>query len=749
VPAVPRPELALAALAFFVSGASGLVYQVAWQRILALHSGVGIYSIAMIVAAFMAGLGLGSLGGGSLSARMPARRALRAFGLVELGIGLFGVVSCALYYDWLYLRGSWLYGTTWRAGLLHFLALAVPTLLMGMSLPFLAQGMVRRAGTAGQTIGLLYGINLLGAATGAWLAPWVLIRHYGIRGAVQAAALGNLLAGLVALLASLRREASPGVPAPSPPGDDRGAAAVEPPGRHPFALWVSLYALSGFVALSLEILWFRVVDIGVKATAFTFGTVLALYLLGAALGCLLGAPLVEKLRRPLRSFLLLQCGLLLYAGVLITLIGFAPPDAPFYRWFYEYWSQTSGFKLGTHRHTPTLLTLYLGLPLALFGPPTVLMGLSFPVLQRAVHDDVRTSGRKVGFLQAANIAGCVAGSLAVGLLGLTWLGTLGTFRLLLAVGVAFALLGVRTYGARSAFLPAAALLVLVAIALPGQRRFWMRLHGSEDAQALLHEDATSVAALIPQDEERWRVYVNGRTHSWLPFGGVHTRLGAAPAMVHQAPANVAIIGLGSGDTAWAAAARPETRSLTVFEISSPQPQLLRRLAASGRLPGLELFLRDPRLRVRVADGRNALSLDGHRYDLIEADALWPEVSYSGNLYSVEFFAQCAKQLKPGGIMCTWAPTFRVYASFTRSFPYIVGTSDRDVLIGSQQPIAIDRETWKARLYDPRVVAYLGQRTADDLARLLDRLQPLNIKQRQQRQRDLNLDLFPRDEFLTP
>ena len=79
-----RPELVLAGLAFFVSGASGLVYQVAWQRILALHSGVGIYSIAMIVGAFMAGLGVGSHVGGLFSLRVDARRSLRLFALVEL-----------------------------------------------------------------------------------------------------------------------------------------------------------------------------------------------------------------------------------------------------------------------------------------------------------------------------------------------------------------------------------------------------------------------------------------------------------------------------------------------------------------------------------------------------------------------------------------------------------------------------------------------------------------------------------------
>jgi spermidine synthase len=743
-PRRPGVEAALAGIAFFLSGGAGLVYQVSWQRILALHSGVGIYSIAIIVAAFMAGLGLGSALGGRWSVRLDARRALVAFGLVELGIAVFGVASCALYYDWLYRRASWLYGTTARAAVLHTLALLPPTVLMGMSLPFLVRAMVRRAVVAGRTIGLLYAVNLLGASAGAVLTPWVLIRHWGIRGAVTAAAAANAVAGLTALVLALRRatEAAP-VPAPET------AATGEPAGRHPFTLWVGLYALSGFCALALEIAWFRMVDVAVKATAFTFGTVLALYLLGSGLGCVAGAFVAPRLRRPLWTFLLLQCLLLAWSGAVVVALAALPAQTPWFGWFVQYWALGSGFKLGTHEHAPTLLRLYVWLPLLVFGVPTFLMGLSFPTLQRAVHDDVRTSGRKVGFLQAANIAGCVAGSLAVGLVLLHWAGTAGTLAVLMGLGLVFALVGVRAHGPRSVFAALGALLALVAVALPDQRALWTRLHGTADASSLVEEDATSVCAVVPQSNERWAVFVNGRTHSWLPFGGVHTQLGAASAIVHPAPLDVAIIGLGSGDTAWAAACRPETRSLTVFEIAGPQPVLLSRLARTREVPGLRAFLEDPRLALHVADGRNALSRSDRSYDLVEADALWPEAAYSGNLYSSEFFQAVARRLKPGGLMCTWSPTARVYASFTTAFPHVIGTEERDIIIGSNDPIAVDPAAWKARLLAPAVEAYLGRRNTDDAWKLLQEFRPLNIRNRPRRQREMNLDLFPRDEFLSP
>jgi predicted membrane-bound spermidine synthase len=735
--------LLLAAAAFLVSGAAGLVYQVAWQRILALMSGVGIYSIAMIVAAFMAGLGAGSHLGGRYSLRLTPRRALLTFALVELGIGAFGASSCWLYYDVLHGRAPWLYASPWTAGPMHFVTLAIPTLLMGTSLPFLVRAMVGEARTAGRTIGVLYGINLLGAAAGAWLTPWVLIRLYGVRGAVLWAAAGNATAGLlaIALHASFRARASEGESAPEPSG-----AAGRGPAQS-FALWMGLYALSGFCALSLEILWFRVLEVAVKATAFTYGTMLALYLLGTALGCLAGAPVVARLRRPLHTFLLCQCLLLAYAGAAVLLLVALPRDGSELGWYWRYWSTTGGFRLGAVEDWSTVSRLYLWLPSALYGPPTVLMGFAFPVLQRAVQDDPRTSGRKVGLLQAANILGCMAGSLAVGLLALSWLGTTGTLRLLMAAGAFFAVLGLRRFGARTAFAPLLALLLGLAVLMPGQRALWLRLHGADAPDGLVEEDATGVAAILPSESPPWRVFVSGKSHSWLPFGGIHSSLGAAPAVVHPAPVDVAIVGLGSADTAWAAGCRQETRSITVFEISGPQPRLLRRIGARENLPQLQRFLADPRVRIVVADGRNALARDERLYDLIEADALWPDVSYAGNLYSTEFFAQCARRLKPGGVICTWAPTPRVYAAFTRSLRHVVGRYD--VLIGSNDPIAFEPDAWKARLESPAVASYLGPGAVADAAHLLKQLHPRNLKGRIQPARETNFDLFPRDELLTP
>ena len=732
---MPAPEtrrVLLAGLLFLLSGASALVYQVAWQRILALHTGVGLYSVSMIVAAFMAGLGIGSHLGGRLSARLEARASLRLFALVELAISAFGAASPFLYYDWLYPLASRLESPSLAAGLAHFAALLPPTLLMGMSLPLLVRAMLRDVGTAGRTIGTLYGINMLGAALGAFAAPWLLIPRAGIAGAALVAAIGNLLAGAGALV--LAR--TPGLA----PGEAPALPAESKPATHPFGLWVALYALSGFVALSLEILWFRLLDVAVKSTAFTFGTVLSIYLLGSAAGCLLALRSVDRLRQPLTVFLLAQCGILLLAGLSVIALVRLPPSTPGYAWFIEYWGTYRFFRFGHVFDLAPVGHLYVALPLFLFALPTLLMGFAFPVLQRAVHDELRTSGRKVGALQAANIAGCVAGSLLVGLVSLQWLGTAETLRLLVLAGLVFAAVGFRYSGRRFAF--AALALVLLAAGLPAREELWRRLHGQTDAAqlAIFEEDATGVVAIATRNGIRHRLFVNGKGNSWLPFGGVHTVLGALPALVHPAPRQVAVVGLGSGDTAWAAGCRRETQSVTVFEISSPQPRILRRYSAQDGLGELRTFLSDPRVALRLEDGRRALEASATTYDTIETDAIWPESAGSGNLYSLEFFRACARRLRPGGLVCTWAPTERVKATFRAVFPHVLEAEDGVILIGSEYPLQMDLAAWLARL--EASTRYLGELRAQQIAERLRGLRPAAAPAEVLP----NRDLVPRDEF---
>lgn len=735
---LPAPvRLAVVGVAFLLSGAAALDYQVVWQRILALHTGMGVTSIAIIVAAFMAGLGLGSHAGGVWSSRVSPRTALGLFAAIEALIGAFASMSARLYYE-VPQHYAWIYASPVGMSLAHFLALLVPTALMGLSLPFLTRAMVRDTATASRTIAVLYGVNTVGAGLGALLTPWVLIRFYGMERAILFGVAANLTAALVALLAGSAEASRQETPA-----DGSVPAASSETFRPPLVLWMALYALSGFCALSLEILWFRLLDVAVKSTAFTFGTMLCGYLLGVGGGSLVGSLYAHRWPRPLSVFLRFQSLLLVYAALAVTLLARLPAGAPVYRWFFHYWGYEDFFKLGADWSLPFLGRLYVLLPLFLYGPPTILMGLSFAALQRAVHDDPRTSGRKVGFLQAANIAGCVTGSLLVGLVLLDHVGTTGALRILLALGLLFPIVRLWYDGRGLAWAGAIAIAFGV---LPSQQLLWTKLHGVTDTTrtSFIGEDATAVSTVTPGRPASWRVTVNGLPHSWVPYQGIHTLLGSVPVLVHPMPLDVAVIGLGSGETAWAASCRSETRSVDVFEIAAAQPRLLMAVSRETAIGALTRFLHDPRVHIAAADGRVALLRSTKRYDVIQVDALFRTSAMSGNLYSVEFYKLCADRLKPGGLVSAEEMSRRTSLSLAEAVPYAIDLGG-NIMIGSRDPLPIDAAAWTARL-DP-VVDYFGPAVADGIRDRLTRAR--RIRRNEDSRRGVNLDLFPRDELQTP
>jgi len=475
--------------------------------------------------------------------------------------------------------------------------------------------------------------------------------------------------------------------------------------------------------------------------------VLAVYLLGLGAGSLAGDRILARRADPLRVFLSCQCLALLWSGLVVAAVVSLPPDLPGYRWFVEYWGLRRGFRLGTGWDLSAFARLYVLAPAALYGLPTFLMGVCFVALQRAVQDDPRTSGLKVGYLQAANIAGCAAGSLVTGLGLLSWLGCAGTLKALVAAGLVFALTGALRCRPGHLFHALGAALLAVVAVLPGQDRLWSRLHGLDGNGALVEEDATAVIALTPQPHGAWWMWMGGQSQSSLPFGGTHTLLGAIPAILHPAPRDVAIVGLGSGDTAWAAACRDETRRVVVWELSSPQQRLLRRVASRPGLESLAGLLEDPRLRFEVGDGRRALHESDERFDLIETDALLPYVAGSGHVYSLEFFRVASRRLHRGGLMCTWAPTRRVLATFAQVFPNVVAFRNASILVGSFDRIHVTPREWIRRASSPRIRDYLGPEATSDLIQKLALPRPITPEE--VAGQAPNRDLDPRDEFLRP
>lgn len=758
----------LAAAIFFASGFAALVYQVIWQRILGIFSGLHISSVTIIVTAFMAGLGAGSLVGGKLADRWSLRTALGAFAACELAIGLFGLVSPWLYYDLVFERLGFVLHHRALLPVLHFGLLLVPTFLMGASLPLLAKGLVLRTERAATVIGLLYGVNTLGAALGALATAWLLIGAVGFVGTIRIAASLNLLAAVGALW---MRGGLPASAGPEPTVETGGIAPPAPAGAGSgFSLrgWSAIYAFGGFVALSLELFWFRLLDVSIKASPYTFGHLLGLFLGFLALGSLVGSRWVVRWRRPDLVFLWGQWGISASAGAALVLLCVAPPES-----LWSYWRAQSGIEMhevvaalaapGLSESREFLLRfaqVYALLPLFLMAVPTFLMGLTFTCLHRAVQTDLRQVGWRVGVIQTSNIVGSILGSLVTGTLLLGVLGSPWTARLLLASGAVFASLCLqRVVGRGPRLLAYAAGLtsLYLMVAIPDSRTFWARFHGAAPESLFVSEDASGVAAMHVIDRNFVTMRVNGRMHSMLPYGDEHTILGLLPVLLHDDPEAVLVIGLGSGNTVWAVGANPRVRRIDVYEIVKPELTVLNALLASGeRYAPVERVLADPRIELQFTDGRLALRGDERTYDVIEADALEPSMAYSGSLYSREFFELGRSRLAPGGLMCTYVPTARTRRTVLDVFPYALDFHSPEFasfMVGSNQPLTFDLDRVRARLYSDAVQAYLRSSneqgpTTRLMDRFLEQVEVTSIDARDRRDDggDINTDLFPRDEY---
>lgn len=750
----------LTVTAFFISGFAALLYQVIWQRLLAIFSGADIYSATVIVAAFMGGLGIGNLAGGVAADRVSRRTSLVLFAVAETAVAIFGALSAWLYYDVLYEQlGAAGLGRGPVAAIL-FASLLWPTFFMGASLPLLARAVTDRMERAATNIGALYGFNTLGAACGAALATWVLLPSLGLDASLRVGAALNVICAAMVLPLAGRLKPAPTTNdltsrrEPVSPIKNIVRAGCSRLSGHPFGFWLGIYAFAGFIALSYEIVWFRLLGVIAKSTAFTFGTLLTLYLAGIGLGAVAGSALATRVRHPGRVFFTIQAAAGVVAAVLIALfVGLADNIGALSGYFaaYEPLNIPDAVAMLRSGEAPgNFIRFYIAVPMLLVVPPTLLMGCAFPILQRVVQDDAHRLGRRVGGLLLANIAGSIAGTIITGgwLLGV--FGAAGTLRFLALAGAVFVWFAVRPAGRMRAMAAVAATIAL-AIAMPSAQTLWTRLHGSTPDRVVFAEDSTGVSVITAGSREfpgRKVVFVNGVGQSVLPYGDIHTALGALPVLVHPAPADVAIIGLGSGDTVYAAAGRPDTSRIICVEIIGAQIETLRALAGRDAYAGLHGLLNDPRIEHVTGDGRAFLLRSMQKFDVIEADALRPTSAYSGNLYSEAYFSLVRSRLKPNGLAATWVPTRRVHDTFVKVFPYVISVPG--ILLGSNEPFFTGRGDVEARLRDP-VVRNHYERAGIDIVNLMQTYlpeTPVRFGPDFDRSSlgDVNTDLFPRDEF---
>lgn len=748
----------LLAVLFAATGFSALTLQVTWQRVISLHSGVDLASTTTVVAAFLGGLGLGSLLGGRLADRVGPRRSLEFFAGANVAIGAFAAVSTWLFYD-LYRAIAPSLGSAAATFAFNAAVVVVPTTLMGLSLPLLTRGVVHRLHDAGPVVGRLYGINTMGAAAGAAVAGWVLVGTFGFVPVTLFAGGVNLVVGLV-VFARTRSDTTI---------DDVGertavAATAEPTpveGR-PIWPWMVAYAGTGAVALGLEQVFFRLVDTVMRSNSYSFAHVLSLYLLLFGIGAAIGSRLVRRGVDTQRWFLLLQAGAAVgaLAGPFVLLevlprVGLGGP-------LEEYFA-SDGFNIGFGQITSArgfagFVFAYVVAPMLFMAVPVLCAGAAYPCIQATVSDRIDQLGRRTGTLLFSNIVGNVAGTLLTGYVLIDRLGTAGTLRLLAGLllgGVVVASLATSRVGRRSTAGVAAVgvLGAALLVGAPSNDRLWSFLH-SADGSLVLAEQRSCAVALRRDGTGNDILHINGSSQNGYPFDDYHVLIGLVPALAHPEPTNVLAIGLGIGATAYGMATDPSVRRVEVVELCGGQYPLLETLAEQRPAFELTRLFADPRVKTVVGDGREHLLVVDDRYDVITVDTLRPQSGYSGSLYSKEFYELVAERLNDGGIFTQWIPTSRVLNTAAQVFPHVealevAAYGSSRFMVASKAPITIDPAGLLERFGRVDPTAYRDEQRGS-LRRYLGELRSACVQNgellRDVPRRLYNRDLAPRDEY---
>lgn len=752
-------------LLFFFSGFSALLYQVVWQRILGFFVGVEVISVSLISASFMLGMGAGSLSGGVLADKLNSRsKMVFAFALAELFIGIFGASSKMFYYDYLYGIVPELGNSPASAFTILLISLLFPTFLMGMTLPLLAKVLTESIDKATRSISFIYAVNTFGAAVGSLFCAFYLIRNFGYENSLYFGAGTSILCAITASWLGFRLK---------PQSEVELSKITEPQFDHSsleegqlkigFWFWVAIYCFSGFSALGLEIVWFRLLNVMLKSNSMVYGYLLFIYLAGLSIGTILSVFVARKTKNPARLFLVTQSIVVLYAVVSVYLLVNSLGKVPLLNDIFNFFSRYNPIYFALNEKVPfeLLLGLYVIIPFVLILPSTILMGVSFGLLQKTVQKDLSFIGRRLGWLQTANIVGSALGALIIALVVLNYIGTSGALKLFTVCGFVFLVIWLirdpkiakLNMFLRNGIRLAPLVICLVSLSvLPGNKLLWAKLHGMPSSEYfIVSEDSTGIVAYRSMDgtstEGMW-IYVNGQGHSEVPYGVSHAISGALPVFLHPNPQDVALIGFGSGETMYAASANRKTKSVDCYEIVRPELECLLKWDKVHPYKPVSNFMNDSRIKIVFEDGRKGLSRRKKLYDIIQTDPLRPFDSGAGMLYSVEFFQQVSSYLKPGGYAVIWIPTDRVRYTLFAAFPHIrlFGC----LAICSNDPIEFDLKKTIDSYKNDSISGFLEATGTNIYGELLNCLNNETIYERKSyMSKDINTDLYPKDEYMIP
>ena len=708
---------------FVFSGATGLIYEVLWARMLGLVFGATTLAVSTVLAAFMGGLALGSAVAGRLGDRI--RKPLSTYGWMEIGIAVYALLVPFMFrwvdnlyaLIWQQFQPGYFTFSLWRF-LLSCLMLLVPTTLMGATLPVLSAAVVRNGSTG---VTRLYACNLAGAILGTLAAGFVLLPSFGVRTTIVIAAVINVIVGVVAI--GLQRQ--PVTPVPVEP------LAVDTD-RNLF--WFFAALASGFVTISTQVSWTRILTMVIGSSTYAFSIVVALFLIGLAGGAwFIGRKdRSAHLRRTL-TVVELVTAVSLFASLYV--VNRLP-------WLLV--------KLGMNLNISSwagLLGLQILSATLLVLVPALLMGMVMPVvLEWAAADPARGVAR-VGRAYAINTIGAIAGAFLTGFVLIPKTST--KFALVLSAAVCVIVAGFAYRPAasqrdpalkRSLAIGAVPLVLLIMIVLTPRMNLADLSIGAYDTlvrvlaqtregentnqstaanvhQLLMYEEGPTATVSVRRDNETISMAINGRTNASDSMFDMPTQvmLGQLPILVAPRIEKGLIIGFATGITVGSMLQSP-IQSVTCIELEPGTINGSRFFQHVNNLP-----LADSRTRLIIDDARTYLRVTPERFDIIVSEPSHPWVPGVANLFTEEFFELGKSRLNEQGVFVQWVQIYQlsteslrsVLATYQKVFQHVlmfrVGglNKGKDLLLfGSNQRLNLDRLS--ERLADPRVQIELAR-----------------------------------------
>ena len=694
----------LVLLIFALSGAAGLVYEIVWSRQLVLVFGNTTQAVAAILTGFFGGMAIGAFVGGRIADRV--RSPLRMYGILELllvVVVLLTPLSFQLIND--VYRGIYpsIEGTPWLPILrlvLAVLALAPATIMMGATFPSLVRHF-SRVSELSLAFGRLYAANTIGAILGTLIAGIALIELFGLSGALRMGAACSLIAGLAALWLARSPQMSGAAPtnevAPSP---DHAAPSLTP--RNPSAssgaaisrvrLALVIAFVSGLTSLAYQVTWTRLLASGTGNTTYVFTVILAIFLIGIAIGALLYNILRPRFRDPVRVLAVTQIVLAVLAIVgLVAVI-----------------SQPHALDPSDPQGTVRAL---LGSAILVVLPATIVLGIAFPTASALLRDEAGEAGSESGSLLASNTSGAIIGSLVVPFVLMPTLGSPAIIVLLalVNVGMGITLAFMSRPPARPTMAAGAivALGIIVVVAVPGaivqpNEAFIKAADGT--IFATTEDEIASVqAGQIRPTPELW---VAGTSMTLLTVDA--KLMPILPLIARPEAERVLVVAFGMGT-----AFRSSLTAGLKTDVVELVPSVVKMFGYY--YPDATKVLANPNGRVIVADGRNHLELSSEKFDIIMTDPPPPiESSGASVISSLEYYQAGHDHLTPNGIMMQWVPygstgaEFKDHVrTFASVFPYVSIVRGAggygQYMLGSDVPIFFDPETARTILARPGVL----------------------------------------------